>query len=136
MRLPARRRASLLAGFLIGLAGSLAVAPEAAHAQGALPDCEHSEAVRKAGDLVQIAIPVAGLGATLATRDGKGTIQWLETLGLTLVVTNIGKYGFDKPRPCGGSKSFPSGHTSAAFAGAGAALGVAACALGAGCGLG
>ena len=112
-------RTSVLTVCLSGLAGGMATAPRTLHAQGALADCEHSTALRKAGDWVQIAIPAAGLATTVATRDFKGTFQWLETLGLTLVVTNIGKYAFDRQRPCGGSKSFPSGHTSAAFAGAG-----------------
>ncbi len=106
-------------GCLVWLAVATAAAPRNLYGQGALPDCEYSPELRKAGDLIQIAIPAAGLAATLATSDGKGAIQWLETLGLTLVVTNIGKYSFDRQRPCGGSKSFPSGHTSAAFAGAG-----------------
>lgn len=70
------------------------------------------------GDIAQIAIPGLAGVASLAKRDYDGTLQLLVGTGLTIGVVQGLKYAADTERPDGGSRSFPSGHTAAAFAGA------------------
>lgn len=71
-----------------------------------------------AGNVLQIALPVAALGATAYKKDLKGLIQLAEAFAVTEIVTQGLKYTVRETRPNGGSHSFPSGHTSAAFCGA------------------
>lgn len=71
-----------------------------------------------AGDIIQIAAPVAALGATWHYHDADGRWQFLKSFGLTLVATYALK-GATKntawgERPNGGTQSFPSGHTASA----------------------
>jgi len=70
------------------------------------------------GDILQLLIPAAGLGATYYLDDAEGRGQlagaWIATMGVTVAL----KLSIDKTRPDGGSRSFPSGHTSFAFSGA------------------
>ncbi len=81
--------------------------------------------VRTTGDNLQLALPAAALGLTFAFGtsdrfgDSDGRYQFLEA-GLTCVALTQGlKYSIHEQRPNGhGDKSFPSGHTSAAFFGA------------------
>lgn len=63
-------------------------------------------------------IPGIGLGATLYLDDQEGLGQFLQSFASTVVITQALKYGINRDRPNGGSQSFPSGHTSAAFHGA------------------
>jgi membrane-associated phospholipid phosphatase len=101
-----KRVTYLAALILMGLAWT----SETASAQS-LP--EHS------GDVLQILIPAAALGATLAIDDDEGRNQFTKTFLATLGVTYGLKLSIDKSRPDGmGSQSFPSGHTSAAFSAA------------------
>lgn len=90
----------------------------------------------KAGDALQFAVPLAGLGLTFLLPQDRGAtapgFQWSELyaldgsprhdLGVAVlraeVVTYALKYGVNERRPNGGSQSFPSGHTSLAFTGA------------------
>lgn len=76
----------------------------------------------KAGDILQVAIPAAGLSLALAKDDTDGVKQWGKTMATDLVATYGLKYAFNHTalgkRPNGGQHSFPSGHTSAACAGA------------------
>ena len=55
---------------------------------------------------------------SLAKRDYPGVGQLVVGTGLTLGTVQALKYGLDTERPDGGSRSFPSGHTASAFAGA------------------
>ena len=66
-----------------------------------------------------MALPIAGLVTSLGLEDKEGTYQWIKSLGSTLAVTYALKYSLNTKRPDGSDQSFPSGHTSAAFAGAG-----------------
>ncbi len=82
--------------------------------------CEaQADGIQRAGDVLQVALPAAGLTATLALRDREGTCQLAKSFATTMAVTYALKYSLDTKRPSGGRHSFPSGHTSAAFAGAG-----------------
>ncbi len=70
-------------------------------------------------DVGAIGIPLAAGGITLYEGDHNGLIQLAETGATTLAATEILKYAVKEQRPNGGDHSFPSLHTSAAFAGAG-----------------
>ncbi len=67
----------------------------------------------------EIGIPLAAGGITLYEGDRTGLIELAETGALTLGATEALKYSVNERRPNGGEHSFPSAHTSIAFAGAG-----------------
>jgi len=70
------------------------------------------------GDVGQYALPaIAGLLAL--SKDDRDGIAQLAVSGAVSVGTTVAlKYAVDETRPNGGRYSFPSGHTSLAFAGA------------------
>jgi len=68
-------------------------------------------------DIGQIALPVAALLMTAVKADKQGALQFAEAFAATEAVTYGLKYAIAERRPDGGTHSFPSGHTSAAFAG-------------------
>ncbi len=71
------------------------------------------------GDLLQIALPAAALGASYLNDDEEGRMQYLHAGGTTLLITHGLKHSLAKARPGSDSQtSFPSGHTAAAFSGA------------------
>ena len=75
--------------------------------------------VEKSGDIVQIALPVLALTSTFIWDDDtKPILQFVKTMGTSVLVTHGMKRIINKPRPNGGNHAFPSGHTSAAFTGA------------------
>nr|WP_295658962.1 phosphatase PAP2 family protein [Polymorphobacter sp.] len=67
----------------------------------------------------EIGIPLAAGGITLYEGDRTGLIELAETGALTVAATEALKYSVNERRPNGGEHSFPSAHTSIAFAGAG-----------------
>lgn len=74
--------------------------------------------VEKSGDILQIVLPFAAFSSTLIWKDGqKGTLQFIKTMGTSIIITHGLKVLINKPRPNGGNYSFPSGHTSSAFTG-------------------
>jgi membrane-associated phospholipid phosphatase len=77
-----------------------------------------SDGVETAGDVLQVALPVTALAATLSRDDTEGSLQFLKSFASTMGATYALKLTIDKERPDGGDMSFPSGHTSAAFSGA------------------
>jgi membrane-associated phospholipid phosphatase len=77
-----------------------------------------ADTIETTGDVLQILIPTAGLVATRYMDDDEGSMQFLKSFGTTFIVTQGLKHTVDKKRPNGSDKSFPSGHTSAAFQGA------------------
>ena len=70
-------------------------------------------------DVGAIGIPLAAGGITFYESDRNGLVQLVETGALTLGASEALKYAVREHRPNGGDHSFPSLHTSAAFAGAG-----------------
>lgn len=77
------------------------------------------KAVRTSTDVIDLAMPVATLGAVLIMRDWEGLKQGAFTAATTAAATLILKYTVSKRRPDGSDwHSFPSGHTSVAFANA------------------
>ena len=80
---------------------------------------KNRSSVERAGDLFQIAIPIAGLGYAHYSDDVLGRKQFWNSYTSSLSLTYILKYTIEKKRPNGHCcESFPSGHTASAFAGA------------------
>ncbi|MCD4677175.1 MAG: phosphatase PAP2 family protein [Desulfobacula sp.] len=78
-----------------------------------------ADEIETAGDILQIAIPAVAYGTTFFLKDKTGRTQFYKHFLTTVVTTHALKFAIDKKRPeGGGSDSFPSGHTSAAFQGA------------------
>jgi membrane-associated phospholipid phosphatase len=81
-----------------------------------------NKTLTKAGDILQVAIPVSGLALTYIQHDYEGAKEFLASFfisnGMThLIKLTTGKSSIGK-RPNGKSKSFPSGHATSAFQGA------------------
>ena len=76
---------------------------------------------KNAGDVLVLALPTLALGSTFIWKDGqKGTYQFSKALAGTLALSYGLKYAINKERPNGENNlSFPSAHTSVAFASAG-----------------
>lgn len=105
-------------------------------ARGAAPLTDRQKDVGEAGDALQYVIPVAALAFTfILDREPASPRLGLDTdslfhlgrsprhdlalaLGRSVLLTQGLKYVVDETRPNGGRHSFPSGHTSFAFAGA------------------
>ncbi len=74
----------------------------------------------EAGDYLQVLIPAAGLAGTYVADDPEGRSQFWKTYLSANLITTVGKGVYSKLRPRGTARvSFPSGHTTAAFVGAG-----------------
>jgi membrane-associated phospholipid phosphatase len=72
------------------------------------------------GDVLQIAMPLSARLATIFQKDYEGTKQLAFSYAATTALTYTLKYTAIRQRPVGPTTydSFPSGHTSSAFAGA------------------
>ncbi|MCG5541630.1 MULTISPECIES: phosphatase PAP2 family protein [unclassified Halorhodospira] len=79
-----------------------------------------ADRVELAGDILQVALPLTGLGLTYYHDDREGRGQALGAFAATMGATYALKLTVDEERPGGSSRtdSFPSGHTAAAFSGA------------------
>lgn len=75
--------------------------------------------LREAGDVLQYAIPLAGLGATYIYDDKEGRWQLVKSAAANVATIALMKEGVGKLRPDFGQRtSYPSGHTNGAFLGA------------------
>jgi membrane-associated phospholipid phosphatase len=74
----------------------------------------------RAGDILTLLIPAIAYGTTLYTHDTKGEHEFYWSYGSTVALTHILKETVRAPRPHrpDSHTSFPSGHSSSAFAGA------------------
>jgi len=71
------------------------------------------------GDVLAVAIPLTGYGATLYNHDSQGQKEFYYAYGTDMLITNALKYTVREKRPESDNRdSFPSGHTSSAFTGA------------------
>ena len=71
------------------------------------------------GDVLAVALPAGAYGTSLYLGDKDGQMQFYKSYGATMGATYILKYTVREKRPDSNNKdSFPSGHTSSAFAGA------------------
>ena len=74
-----------------------------------------------AGDVIQVASPLAALAATYHFDDKEGRWQLLKSFGSTVLATQVLKRAANHTswgeRPNGGQDSFPSGHTASACSG-------------------
>jgi membrane-associated phospholipid phosphatase len=80
-----------------------------------------NSSVTTAGDIMQFVVPAAALSATLLCKEDeqKPTWQFIKTYGSAIIAAQVMKHIVLKPRPDGTDNySFPSGHTTSAFAGA------------------
>lgn len=84
------------------------------------PLTSSQNAQKTAGDILLFTMPAMAMGSTFIWQDGqKGTYQFSKTLTATLAVTYGLKLAINKERPNKENNySFPSGHTSVAFASA------------------
>lgn len=81
-------------------------------------DQDEIATARLAGDIGQFALPLSALTLSLADNKIGLTSQLAKSMGTTLGIAYSLKFMVNEKRPNGGDYSFPSGHTSAAFAGA------------------
>jgi len=71
------------------------------------------------GDVLQIALPLAGLGGTYIADDEEGRWMLLKGYTLNMATVHTTKQLVEKWRPRGqNADTFPSGHTASAFGGA------------------
>lgn len=78
----------------------------------------HAGGVETSGDILQLAIPLAGFALAVGHNDGEGSLQLGKASLANLGVTWALKYATDRRRPNGRPRSFPSAHTSVSFTGA------------------
>lgn len=74
--------------------------------------------IERAGDILQLTIPLTAYGMTFMFDDHAGRRSFSKAFFSTMGTTYALKYAIPRERPDGGGQSFVSGHTSAAFSGA------------------
>lgn len=77
-----------------------------------------TDIIQGAGDVGAVGIPAAAGIMTLIYHDREGTVQLLKAYASAAALTYGLKYTVKEKRPNGEDHSFPSFHTSSAFAGA------------------
>lgn len=74
--------------------------------------------IKVSGDVLQVFIPTIAMALSIYTDDEQAQTQFIKSAVSTFSITHALKHGLNKARPNGGTRSFPSGHTSSAFQGA------------------
>jgi membrane-associated phospholipid phosphatase len=77
-----------------------------------------SDVLETTGDIGAVALPVAAAVMTLAEHDKEGAMQFTKSFATAMAATYGLRYTVQENRPNGHDRSFPSAHTSSAFAGA------------------
>lgn len=81
---------------------------------------EPNDDVTDAGDILQFALPITAGAATLFEKDWEGSKQFAYAFGSAVTINSVSKGVIGKLRPNENNNySYPSGHTMAAFSGAG-----------------
>lgn len=80
-----------------------------------IPFSLFSSTIGDAGTIVQYALPVTALGMTAYHLDREGNIQFIKAFAASELIKESLKHAVNRRRPNGGSRSFPSGHTSCSF---------------------
>lgn len=81
--------------------------------------CANAHAdIERSGDIIHLLLPAAAMSATLVYEEGyQGSLQLIESVGVSRLGVEALKYSIDKTRPDGSDDdSFPSGHTADTFA--------------------
>jgi membrane-associated phospholipid phosphatase len=98
----------------------LALVTATAMATVPLPAAASEEGWDDAGTIARDALVVAAFGIPMIEGDWNGALQAGGSIGVTMLITAGMKESFPSTRPdLSDDKSFPSGHTSVAFAAAG-----------------
>ena len=85
----------------------------------AAPAAAGDDGLDTAAGILRVALPVAALAGTWIADDPDGRRLWLLSTGASLASAYTLKAAISKQRPDGsGDDAFPSGHATAAFAGA------------------
>ncbi len=72
------------------------------------------------GDILAVTLPLSAYGTTIYNQDNEGESQFYKSYGITIATAVVLKYAIKEERPDkSNNRSFPSGHTASAFAGAG-----------------
>ncbi len=100
-------------------AGVLAVALAGLNLSAQTSSQDDDAALRRAGDILHIALPALAGGSAALKRDWAGLRQFTYSFGAMAGTVEILKRAYGKNRPdLGDSRSYPSGHTAFAFSGA------------------
>lgn len=78
-----------------------------------------ADVIEKIGDVSEKLLPATAIAATIYHQDLPGFYEFAYAGLTTGVIVESLKYTVHRERPNGHPKSFPSGHTAAAFVGAG-----------------
>lgn len=81
---------------------------------------ESNHDVTEAGDMLQFLLPITAGVATLFEPDWEGAKQFTYSFGSAVVINSTAKFAVGRLRPNESNfYSYPSGHSMAAFSGAG-----------------
>jgi len=77
-----------------------------------------ADAVRRAGDVGAVLLPVGAATGAILAKDHQGLGQLAKAYASAMALVYVLKPLVKRTRPDGGDQSFPSGHSASAFAGA------------------